>query len=272
MASSSSNSGVVRSPAYGLFGGDAGSAPNSNRHARSAHCPACSSRKSDFLTDGGLGNSVYDIPGSAIWGSTGRIPGCPRRRDRYVSNWRDHLADLRGVVACHRWPRHRRHRGLDCRSQAVCGLGAPRTCRHLSSTAGLLRPALPTTSVTLAEGRSGAGVATTSPTACRGTISSWAWVSSRARHAGMRPPSTATNSASVLPTRPGDRRRSASCRSRPSWETAGRRAPALAWRKTSEKEAVGGQPRKATSAASKADGPGIGTTRAPRATAARTTR
>lgn len=57
------NSGVVRSPGYGLVGGDAGISGHIGAHARLRGLFGMSVEQSHFLTDGSTGNSVYDIPG-----------------------------------------------------------------------------------------------------------------------------------------------------------------------------------------------------------------
>jgi hypothetical protein len=57
------NSGVVRSPAYGVFGGDAGFSAHFGRYARLRSLFGMSFQEGHFLTDGGSGNTVYDVPG-----------------------------------------------------------------------------------------------------------------------------------------------------------------------------------------------------------------
>jgi hypothetical protein len=57
------NSGVVRSPAYGLVGGDAGLSAHFGRHARLRSLFGMFFEEAHFLTDVASGNSVYDIPG-----------------------------------------------------------------------------------------------------------------------------------------------------------------------------------------------------------------
>jgi hypothetical protein len=57
------NSGVVRSPAYGLFGGDAGFSAHFGRYARLRGLFGLRFQEGHFLTDGGSGNTVYDVPG-----------------------------------------------------------------------------------------------------------------------------------------------------------------------------------------------------------------
>jgi len=61
--SSAPNSGVVRSPSYGLFGGDAGFSAHFGRYARLRGLFGMDFNESHFLTDGASGNSIYDIPG-----------------------------------------------------------------------------------------------------------------------------------------------------------------------------------------------------------------
>ena len=59
------NSGIVRSPAYGLMGGDAGLSAHFGRHARLRSLFGMLFEEAHFLTDADAvsGNSVYDIPG-----------------------------------------------------------------------------------------------------------------------------------------------------------------------------------------------------------------
>ncbi|MBN2575143.1 MAG: hypothetical protein JXP73_11330 [Deltaproteobacteria bacterium] len=57
------NSGVARSPAYGVFGGDAGLSAHFGRHARLRSLFGLRFQEEHFLTDGGSGNAVYDVPG-----------------------------------------------------------------------------------------------------------------------------------------------------------------------------------------------------------------
>jgi hypothetical protein len=57
------NSGIVRSPGYGLIGGDAGFSAHVGRHARFRGLFGILFEESHFLTDAGSNNSVYDIPG-----------------------------------------------------------------------------------------------------------------------------------------------------------------------------------------------------------------
>jgi len=57
------NSGVVRSPAYGVFGGDAGISAHIGRFARLRALFGMRFQEGHFLTDGGSGNAVYDVPG-----------------------------------------------------------------------------------------------------------------------------------------------------------------------------------------------------------------
>jgi hypothetical protein len=59
------NSGIVRSPAYGLMGFDAGLSAHFGRHARLRSLFGMSFEEAHFLTDtdNGSGNSVYDVPG-----------------------------------------------------------------------------------------------------------------------------------------------------------------------------------------------------------------
>jgi len=60
---SAPNSGVVRSPSYGVFGGDAGFSAHFGRYARLRGLFGMRFAEGHFLTDGGSGNSVYDVPG-----------------------------------------------------------------------------------------------------------------------------------------------------------------------------------------------------------------
>jgi hypothetical protein len=57
------NSGIVRSPAYGLLGGDAGFSAHFGRHVRLRSLFGMGFEESHFLTDTASGNSVYDVPG-----------------------------------------------------------------------------------------------------------------------------------------------------------------------------------------------------------------
>jgi hypothetical protein len=57
------NSGVVRSPAYGLAGADAGLSAHIGRYARFRALFGMLFEETHFLTDAASGNSVYDIPG-----------------------------------------------------------------------------------------------------------------------------------------------------------------------------------------------------------------
>lgn len=57
------NTGVVRSPAYGLFGGDAGFSAHLGQHARLRGLGGLRWHQGHFLTDGGSNNAVYDVPG-----------------------------------------------------------------------------------------------------------------------------------------------------------------------------------------------------------------
>jgi len=57
------NSGVVRSPAYGLMGFDAGFSAHFGRHVRLRSLFGMSFEEAHFLTDTGSDNSVYDVPG-----------------------------------------------------------------------------------------------------------------------------------------------------------------------------------------------------------------
>jgi hypothetical protein len=57
------NSGVVRSPAYGVFGGDVGLSAHIGPFARVRGLFGMSFQEGHFLTDGGSGNAVYDVPG-----------------------------------------------------------------------------------------------------------------------------------------------------------------------------------------------------------------
>jgi len=57
------SSGLVRSPAYGLFGGDAGLSAHLGRYARLRGQVGLRFHEGHFLTDGESGNVVYDVPG-----------------------------------------------------------------------------------------------------------------------------------------------------------------------------------------------------------------
>jgi len=57
------NSGIVRSPAYGLVGGTAGFSAHFGRHARLRSLFAMTFEEAHDLTDGTSGNTLYDIPG-----------------------------------------------------------------------------------------------------------------------------------------------------------------------------------------------------------------
>jgi hypothetical protein len=57
------HSGIVRSPAYGVFGGDAGFSAQVGRYARLRGLFGLRFHQGHFLTDGGSGNAVYDVPG-----------------------------------------------------------------------------------------------------------------------------------------------------------------------------------------------------------------
>jgi len=58
------NSGIVRSPAYGVMGGDAGLSAHLGRHASLRALFGMLFEEEHFLTDAAAsGNSVYDIPG-----------------------------------------------------------------------------------------------------------------------------------------------------------------------------------------------------------------
>jgi hypothetical protein len=60
------NAGVVRSPAYGVFGGDAGFSAHIGRYARLRGLFGLRFREGHFLTnlnDDGTGNAVYEVPG-----------------------------------------------------------------------------------------------------------------------------------------------------------------------------------------------------------------
>jgi len=57
------NSGVVRSPAYGLFGGDVGLSAHFNRILRLRGLFGVDVEEGHFLSDGSSGSSLYDIPG-----------------------------------------------------------------------------------------------------------------------------------------------------------------------------------------------------------------
>jgi hypothetical protein len=79
------NSGIVRSPGYGLIGGDAGFSAHVGRHARFRGLFGLLFEESHFLTDAGSNNSVYDIPGSG--NSVYDIPG-RRFRVEALYAWR----------------------------------------------------------------------------------------------------------------------------------------------------------------------------------------
>lgn len=57
------NSGIVRSPAYGLVGWDAGLSAHFGRYARLRSLFGMFFEEAHFLTDAASGNSVYDVPG-----------------------------------------------------------------------------------------------------------------------------------------------------------------------------------------------------------------
>jgi hypothetical protein len=57
------NSGVTRSPGYGLAGFDAGFSVHAGHHARLRGLFGMFFDESHFLTDAASGNQVYDIPG-----------------------------------------------------------------------------------------------------------------------------------------------------------------------------------------------------------------
>jgi hypothetical protein len=57
------HAGVVRSPAYGLLGGDAGFSSHIGRHARLRGLCGLRWHQGHFLTDGHSGNAIYDVPG-----------------------------------------------------------------------------------------------------------------------------------------------------------------------------------------------------------------
>jgi hypothetical protein len=57
------NSGVLHSPAYGLFGADAGASGMLGRYARLRALFGMSFQETHLLSDGSSGNPVYDIPG-----------------------------------------------------------------------------------------------------------------------------------------------------------------------------------------------------------------
>ena len=57
------NSGVIRSPAYGVFGGDVGLSAHFGRYARLRSLFGMRFQEGHFLTDAGSGNAVYDVPG-----------------------------------------------------------------------------------------------------------------------------------------------------------------------------------------------------------------
>jgi hypothetical protein len=57
------NAGVLRSPAYGLSGGDVGLSAHIGRHVRVRCLFGVLLQESHLLSDGGSGNQLYDIPG-----------------------------------------------------------------------------------------------------------------------------------------------------------------------------------------------------------------
>ncbi len=57
------NPGVTRSPAYGVFGGDAGLSVQVGRYVRFRGLVGMTWEQSHFLTDGRSDNEAYDIPG-----------------------------------------------------------------------------------------------------------------------------------------------------------------------------------------------------------------
>ena len=59
----SPNPGVVRSPAYGLFGANAGLSAHLGRYARLRTLFGMRFAEDHFLTDGASGNTIYDVPG-----------------------------------------------------------------------------------------------------------------------------------------------------------------------------------------------------------------
>ena len=80
------NSGIVRSPAYGLMGFDAGFSAHFGRHVRLRSLFGMSFEESHFLTNTDSGNSVYDVPGNVY-----DVPG---RRFRVEGQYAWHvLAD-----------------------------------------------------------------------------------------------------------------------------------------------------------------------------------
>jgi hypothetical protein len=66
----------VRSPAYGLIGGDAGFSAHFGRYARLRSLFGMFFEEAHFLTDAASGNSVYDT-----------LPGRPRFRVEGQYNW-----------------------------------------------------------------------------------------------------------------------------------------------------------------------------------------
>ena len=77
------NSGVVRSPAYGLMGGDAGLSAHFGRHARLRSLFGMLFEEAHFLTEAVSGNSIYDIPG--------RVYEIPGRRFRVEGQYAWHV-------------------------------------------------------------------------------------------------------------------------------------------------------------------------------------
>jgi hypothetical protein len=57
------NAGIMRSPAYGLFGADVGMSGHIGKHARLRGIFGMSFQETHLLSDGSTGNAVYDIPG-----------------------------------------------------------------------------------------------------------------------------------------------------------------------------------------------------------------
>ena len=73
-AAAAPNSGIVRSPAYGLMGGDAGLSAHIGRYARFRALFGMLFEEAHFLTDAASGNSVYDTD-AASGNSVYDVPG-----------------------------------------------------------------------------------------------------------------------------------------------------------------------------------------------------
>jgi hypothetical protein len=80
------NAGIVRSPAYGLIGGDAGLSAHIGRHARLRSLFGMLFEEAHFLTDAASGNSVSDIPGRRF-----RVYDIPGNRFRVEGQYSWHV-------------------------------------------------------------------------------------------------------------------------------------------------------------------------------------